>query len=229
MTQDQPPDARGPGRAPVRLLAALAGAGLLGFLILKLWSEVAEGETNALDRAVLLALRVPGHSDAPIGPAWLPEVMINVSSMGSAVVLGFLIAAATGFLIIKGAARAALTLVSATGSGAIAVALLKTAFARPRPELVAHLVQAQSMSFPSGHAANSALVYLTIAALLTNVERDARARLYIIAVAIAMTLAIGLSRLYLGVHWPSDVAAGWALGAGWAALWRVASSRFLEG
>jgi undecaprenyl-diphosphatase len=83
------------------------------------------------------------------------------------------------------------------------------------------------MSFPSGHAANSALVYLTIAALLTSIERDARARAYIVVTAIALTLCIGLSRLYLGVHWPSDVAAGWALGAGWAVLWRIASARFI--
>ncbi len=227
-----PPRARNSAQAmalPLKLLAGLGIVGILSFLFLKIWSEVAEGDARAIDAAILLALRVPGHPNIPIGPVWLKQGMIELSGLGGFTFLSLLIVTACGYLLIKGARARALLLATATLSGGGAVLALKGLFGRPRPDLVDHLVPAQFMSFPSGHAANAAIVYLTIAALAIDVESSLRARTYILSVAMALTILIGLSRLYLGVHWPSDVAAGWALGAAWALSWRLAASRLRSG
>ena len=208
-------------RTPLLMLVGLATGATLLFLTLKLGSEILEGEGTGLDRALMLALRVPGHPEMPIGPAWLRRAMLGITNFGGGIQLTALVAFAAGLLIIRGARRIALLLVLATSSGGILVALLKSQFARPRPALVDHLVQVQSASFPSGHAANSAMVFLTLGALLMRVETTHAERLYTFSVAIVLTIAVGISRVYLGVHWPSDVAGGWMLGAGWALLWWI--------
>ncbi len=107
-------------------------------------------------------------------------------------------------------------------SGTIVSQLLKIGFARPRPDLVPYGTEVFTASFPSGHAMMSAVVYLTLGALLARTESRRRVKSYVMAIAAVLTLLVGLSRIYLGVHWPSDVVAGWALGAGWAAFaWLV--------
>lgn len=218
---EKPVPAARQDRTPLTLLSGIALAALLLLLVLKLGSELLEGEGTALDRAILLALRVPGHPGTPIGPLWLRLSMLDITSLGSGTLLTLFILVAAGLLMVRRAFRTALILVLATASGGTLVALLKDRFARPRPALVDHLVQVHSASFPSGHAANSALVFLTIAALVARVETRRRERLYTIAAALLLTMLVGFSRVYLGVHWPSDVLAGWMLGAGWAALWWV--------
>jgi undecaprenyl-diphosphatase len=101
--------------------------------------------------------------------------------------------------------------------------ILKLGTDRPRPDLVAHLVEVHTASFPSGHAMLSAVVYLTLGGLLSRVERPWRIKIHLLSVAVILTLLIGVSRVYLGVHWPTDVLAGWCAGATWAMLcWRVA-------
>jgi undecaprenyl-diphosphatase len=105
--------------------------------------------------------------------------------------------------------------------------LLKLVYSRPRPALVPHLVEVTSSSFPSGHATDSALVYLTLAALLAGTVPERSLRIYLIGVAILLTLLIGVSRVYLGVHWPSDVVAGWTFGAAWALGWSLLYSRIV--
>jgi undecaprenyl-diphosphatase len=192
----------------------------------KLWSEIAEGETHALDSALLLALRVNGRPDQPIGPAWLPGVMVTLTDLGGGLVLGMVLIIACGYLLTKGARISALLLLASTLSGALIVVLLKGVFDRARPDIVEHLVPAQLMSFPSGHAANSALVYLTIGVIVSDMEKNAGTRVYVMAVAILLTLAIGASRVYLGIHWPSDVIGGWFFGAAWALACRIAASRW---
>lgn len=212
-------------RSPLALLAGLGVVAVLFFLCLKIWSEVTEGDARGFDQKILLSLRLAGHPDVPIGPAWLTQSMIDISGLGGGTLLTLLIVAACGYLVIKGGPTRALVLATATISGSAVLFLLKNAFGRPRPEFVDHLVSVQSMSFPSGHAANSALVYLTIAALASDVEPSFLVRIYIMTVAIVLTVLIGFSRLYLGVHWPSDVVAGWALGAGWALAWQLVATR----
>jgi undecaprenyl-diphosphatase len=100
--------------------------------------------------------------------------------------------------------------------------LLKAVFGRPRPSVIPHLVEVQSLSFPSGHAMMSAVVYLTLAALLAQLSAQWAQRVYILAVGLLLTLLVGLSRVYLGVHYPTDVLAGWSAGLAWAILcWLV--------
>jgi undecaprenyl-diphosphatase len=112
-------------------------------------------------------------------------------------------------------------LISVAGGAGLS-SLLKLGFERPRPDLVAHLVEVQTLSFPSGHAMVSAVIYLTLGALLAQVHGSIRLKIYILSVAVILTLLIGISRVYLGVHWPTDVLAGWAAGAAWAIMsWAV--------
>ncbi len=216
----------GGGSYHTRLLAGLAAIAAACFAFLKIWSGVAEADSRTLDSSILLSMRVTGHPDLPIGPPWLHAAMFDISSLGSGMVLNLLILATCGFLLVKGKLKRALWLAAAAITGSIAVTLLKHGFGRPRPELIDHLVATQTLSFPSGHAANSALIYLTIAALAGDHETSRPARIYLLAVAITLTLLIGLSRVYLGVHWPSDVLAGWTFGAAWALAWRLAAARF---
>jgi len=192
----------------------LAGAALLAFF--KLASEVVEGDTMAFDRAILLAFRSAADPAVPIGPRWLAEAMIDLTAFGSLPVLLLVTAAAIGYLLLARQVRTALFVLAATGGGLALGALLKLAYGRPRPALVPHLVDVASASFPSGHATDSAIVYLTLAALIARGAPERALRLYILGVAILLSLLIGVSRVYLGVHWPSDVVAGWTIGAAWA-------------
>jgi undecaprenyl-diphosphatase len=100
---------------------------------------------------------------------------------------------------------------------------LKNWFERPRPDIIVHELYRSTASFPSGHATMSALVYLTLAALVVRVIRDRRLKASVLAVAVLLTGLVGVTRVYLGFHWPSDVLAGWALGAAWAlGFWTMA-------
>ncbi|MBL6455087.1 phosphatase PAP2 family protein [Belnapia sp. T6] len=192
--------------------AALAACilGLLGFALL------VAGRGHRLDEAVLMALRQPGDPKQPIGPAWLALTLRDVTALGGIPVLALLTAIALGFLLVARQGRAAALLLLALPGGLVLNTLLKRGFDRPRPDLVAHLVQVESSSFPSGHAMLSAIGYLTLGALLAGAAAPRRQRGYILGVAVALTLLIGASRVYLGVHWPSDVLAGWCLGTAWA-------------
>ena len=186
----------------------LAGFGVLA-------DEVVEGSTLAFDRAVLLALRVPGNPADPIGPSWLEEGARDITALGSVAVLTLLVAVIAGHLMLVGKARTGWFLVGSAMGGTIISTALKNIFDRPRPDLTG-IVRVYTASFPSGHATASAVVYLTIGALLAaSVTRRSHKAFYL-GVAIFLTLIVGLSRMYLGVHYPSDVLAGWLIGAGWA-------------
>lgn len=205
-------------------LFALLAAAAITTAIVELASEVQEGDTHAIDRAVLLALRTAGDPSEPIGPAWFQGVVMDITALGGTSVLTLTTLAAVGYLVAARKGATALYLSSAVIGGALLTSGLKIGFGRPRPELVAHLVEVQSASFPSGHAANSAITFLTIGVLLARAEADWRLKLYLVGVAMGMTFLVGCSRVYLGVHWPSDVLAGWSVGAAWALLcWGVAS------
>lgn len=197
------------------LLAFLALAAL-SLVFLKLASEMAEGETLGFDRAIMQWMR-----DHAGGPA-MRTTMLDITALGGTAVLTLVTVAVTGFLIVvRKAATAGFVAASVTG-GALLSFALKLVFSRPRPDLVEHLVYVDTSSFPSGHAANSAVVYLTLGMLLASTQERHAPRIYLISVAILLTLAIGVSRVYLGVHWPSDVIAGWCAGAAWAGLCGIA-------
>lgn len=212
---------------PIRQLAWFASAFAILFFLLSFGAEPISGDPTAFDRALLLALRDPDDPGVPVGPFWLRKAMAEITSLGSGTLLALIVAIAAGALILRREARAALLLAAATASGGFVVTLLKQHFAYPRPGLVAHLVQVQSASFPSAHAANSAIAYLTLGVLLARTETAGAARRYIFAVAVLLTILVGVSRVYLGVHWPSDVAAGWMVGAGWALLWSTLATAII--
>jgi undecaprenyl-diphosphatase len=199
----------------------LIGAGFALFLLGLVWfgHELVEGDGASIDRAIMLAMRVPGHPLQPIGPEWLPSAVRDVTALGSTTVLTFIVLVAAIFLGLAGRLRTALLVVGASLIGSVVVETIRAFIARPRPTLTGQLMEVNSHSFPSGHAAISAIVYLTLATLLFPVLPDRRIRAFALIVALVLTTAVGLSRLYLGVHWPSDVLAGWAFGGAWAMLW----------
>ncbi len=193
------------------------------FTFFSIADEVMEGETHALDEALLLALRTPGDPADPIGPSWLESAVKDITALGSFAVLTIVTLAVIGYLLFTGKRRTALLVAVSIVGGAIMSTLLKNVFARPRPDLVAHLTDIHTLSFPSGHAMLSAVTYLTLGALLARIETDPRTKTYLLSVAVVVTLLVGLSRIYLGVHYPTDVLAGWCAGAAWAILcWLVA-------
>ena len=215
-------------------LAAIVAALGSFALFAKVTEDVLAGESRAFDTILLLALRTPGNPADPLGPPWFEDMMRDFTAMGSAGVLVLMIAIVVGFLLIVRKRQAALMVLVAMLSGTLLSTVLKIGFSRPRPELVPHATAVHTASFPSGHAMLSALVYLTLGVLLARTQSGPRVKAYIMLVSLALTLLVGISRVYLGVHWPTDVIAGWSLGAGWALLCWLAmlylqSRNYIEG
>jgi len=207
---------------PILLLVLFAG-GIWTFV--KLASEVSEGETRRIDTGLLLALREPGDPNDPVGPLWLEEMGRDFTAMGGVGVLTLLTFAVCGFLILDGKRRAAVLVLIAILGALLLSSLLKHGFQRPRPDLVPHDSYVYTSSFPSGHSMMSAATYLTLAALLARVQSQRRLKVFLIGIAVALTLIVGISRVYLGVHWPSDVLAGWTAGGAWASFCSLLASR----
>ena len=201
----------------------LAVAALLsGFVALA--GEVLEGDTQALDRLLLLSLRNPADLADPIGPSWVEEMARDITALGSMTVLILIALAAVGFLLLLEKRGAPLFLMASVGGGILLSTLLKLGIDRARPDLVPHGQTVYTASFPSGHSMLSAVVYLTLGALLARFVPRRRLKAYVLVIAILLTLMVGMSRVYLGVHWPTDVLAGWTAGAAWALLcWLVAA------
>lgn len=199
------------------LLLALLALGLALWGFLHIAEEMGEGETRAFDTSILLAMRT-GDSHDPIGPPWLEFAARDISALGGFTVLTLLTALSGGFLLITKKYADALVLLAAVLGATALSESLKLGYARPRPDLVAHAVETLGSSFPSGHATLSAATYLTIGALLAHAQERRRVKTYIHVTAIALALLIGVSRVYLGVHWPTDVLAGWCVGAAWSIL-----------
>jgi undecaprenyl-diphosphatase len=202
------------------LVAALAG-GLFAFI--EIADAVREEETRALDEAILLAMRRPGDPSDPIGPPWIEEVGRDLTSLGGVAIIGLVTAAVAATLWLVGQRRSAALLVFAVVSGALLSFALKRGFDRPRPTLVPHETTVYTASFPSGHSMLSAVAYLTLGALVARVLPRKRLKAFVLGWALLFTGLAGVSRVYLGVHWPTDVLAGWAIGASWAvACWLAA-------
>lgn len=200
------------------LLTLLGGAGLvLAFALLA--GEVREGATLSFDNAVLEALRSP---TGPVGPPWLAEAVRDVTALGSFAFLGLLLAIVVGYLLLVRKRGMALLMLVAVLGGTVMSSLLKIGFDRPRPDITGS-VRVFTASFPSGHATLSAVTFLTIGVLLARLTQEPRERAYFLVLAVLLTVIVGLSRLYLGVHYASDVLAGWCAGSAWAILcWSVA-------
>lgn len=215
--------ARRPHRVDSLILAAFLLASLAAMAAALILSHLALGDMFAFDKWLILALRSPADAAMPAGPGWLTKTMVDVTALGGRPVLTMVTVIAAGYMLVTRKAATAGFLIVATSIGVAAGILLKLLFARARPDIVEHLVSVESASFPSAHALNSAVTYLTLGALLARGETQRSVQVYMLAVAILLTLLVGFSRVYLGVHWPSDVFAGWAAGAAWALLcWAAA-------
>lgn len=211
-------------RLEVRALLILAAAGAALWAFLAVADEVREGGTLALDRQILLAFRTPGHPEDPIGPRVFEEAMRDVTALGGFTVLTLLTVLSVAALLFYGKRRQALVLGATILLAELSADLTKMLVGRDRPELVPHGSYVYSHSFPSGHSTISAAAWFTLAAVIASIEPKRRAKAFVFTVAALVVVAIGLSRIYLGVHWPSDVLAGWTLGAAWALAARVALS-----
>lgn len=202
------------------LLAGMITAASL-FVFIEIADEVNEGETQSLDERVIIALREPHDLADPIGPRWFEEGVRDISALGSHVVLTLFVVFVLIFLVLIRRYKASLFVLGAAVSGALASHYLKLFFSRPRPDIVSHGANVLSYSFPSGHSMLSAVVYLTLGALLTELVTRKRLKSYFLLVGLFLSFLVGLSRIYLGVHYPSDVMAGWCAGLFWAALFTI--------
>jgi len=195
------------------LVIGFSGA-LWGFF--NVASEVNEGDTAALDRGILLALRNPTDPSDPIGSRSFEEAMRDVTGLGGFTVVTLVTLVALLAFLMHGRRRHALVLAGTVLLAELSSDLAKTFYARPRPDLVPHGSYVYSASFPSGHSTMAAATYLTLAVLIASLEPNRGTKAMVFLLAAALVVAIGFSRVYLGVHWPSDVLAGWCLGAAWA-------------
>jgi undecaprenyl-diphosphatase len=207
------------------LLVGLAGCILL-FAFLALAGEVMEGETLAFDRTILLAFRQTADPSQPVGPPWVADALLDLTALGGPTVLGLVVLSIVGFLLLQARYRTALVICLTAGSGEAVSAAMKHVFHRARPTIVPHLRQAFSSSFPSGHAMQSAIIYLTLGAMLMRIAERRLTKIYCCAMAMCLTFLVGLSRVYLGVHYPTDVLGGWIVGLFWASICWLAEQRF---
>jgi len=199
------------------------GACVLLFVFVALAGEVTEGDTLAFDTRILQALRDPADPSQPRGPAWIENVLLDLTALGGSTVLVLVVAAVVGFLLLQTRYRSALFVAVTAASGELLNAAMKYVFNRPRPSIVPQLRAVFSTSFPSGHAMESAIVYLTLGAILMRAADNRLTKLYILGIAMLLTALVGISRVYLGVHYPTDVIGGWIIGFVWASIcWLVA-------
>jgi len=213
---------RGVGHELPALILLLLVIGLV-WIFIELADEVIEGETLPIDEVLILAMRNPQDLSDPVGERWVEEIGRDFTALGGTGVLTFITFVVVGYLLLHRRYRIMTLVVIAVSGGMLLSLLVKGGFDRPRPELVPHGSHVYTSSFPSGHSMMSAVVYLTLGALLARIHPKRRTKAYIITIAVITTLAVGVSRVYMGVHWPSDVLGGWTLGAAWALLcWLVA-------
>jgi undecaprenyl-diphosphatase len=200
-------------------------AGVWGFV--KLSGEVREGETAAFDARILRAFRQPQDPNLLIGPKWVQTVVRDVTSLGGVVVLVLAVSAVCGFLLLTRRYHMMWLVLAATVGATTINSTIKHVVGRERPKVVPQLTDVSSESFPSGHSAMSAAVYLTLGGLLAQTVSERRVKLYLLALGMLATGLVGVSRVMLGVHHPTDVLGGWMMGLVWAlCCWLVA--RYLQ-
>ncbi|MFW8589387.1 phosphatase PAP2 family protein [Glaciecola sp. 2405UD65-10] len=188
------------------------------FAFINLAALVMAESTLAIDTRLLLLFREQNDLSDPLGPKWVEEMMRDITALGGVGMLVIVTLVVTIFLLIIKKPKAALLVLIGIATGMLVSFSLKYGYSRPRPDLVPHGSYVYTSSFPSGHAMMSSLVYFTIAGLLAQQNTQQRIRIFMFTLATFITLAIGVSRVYLGVHYPSDVIAGWIVGTSWAML-----------
>jgi undecaprenyl-diphosphatase len=188
------------------------------WLLVKNVPKIYKGRLEAIDNHLLRALRRPENLAVPIGPKWMSQAAKDVTALGSGTNLTIATGILAGFLCLNRRFRATGFLLGSLGSGLLLCQSLKGFFARRRPEVVPHLVHFDPASFPSGHSMGAALVYLTSGSIVSRQVTGSLAKTYFLSMAVVLALVVGVSRVYLGVHYPSDVLAGWAAGSLWSSV-----------
>jgi undecaprenyl-diphosphatase len=193
----------------------------------KITGEMLEGDTQRFDERLIASLRRPNQPEVTIGPQWVMAAAQDITALGGRTVLGVVLVLVLGYLALDRKYAELCFVAGAAGGGALLMTVMKDFIARERPHIVPHLVSVASPSFPSGHSMLAAVVYLTLGALLARFAARRRLRTYFLSVALLLTFLVGSSRVYLGVHYPTDVLSGWAAGLAWAlTCWLVA--RYLQ-
>jgi undecaprenyl-diphosphatase len=218
------------GRREAWLLVAALAAVLAVWGFVELADEVIEGSTGRLDDRLLQLMRRPDDPTRPIGPGWLADAARDLTALGSAPVLALVVLATLGYFAFERKGPEMALLVAAVGGGTLLSMLLKELVDRGRPEVVSRLAPVVTSSFPSGHSMLAAVVYLTLGVLLARVAARRRVKTYVLGLGLLHALLVGVTRVYLGVHYPTDVLAGWSAGLAWGLLcWVVARLLQLRG
>ncbi|MDB4960744.1 MAG: hypothetical protein JWP01_743 [Myxococcales bacterium] len=196
------------------LMAALSAIGILVTAFIKLAGEVSEQETDAFDRAILMFFR--NSPTDPVGSPSIEAAVMHISALGSVAVTTLIVVLVIGFCFLAGHWRYGLLVFACSVGTGIIMSLLKGFYGRERPDYVTHLDPPGGLSFPSGHSMISAALYMTLAALVARTMERRRLKIFVIGTGAFLTVLIGVSRMYLGVHYPTDVIAGWTAGGTWA-------------
>jgi undecaprenyl-diphosphatase len=196
-------------------------AGTLGFVVLA--DVVGEGWTTSLDEHILKALRRPDNLKVPVGLS--VDTILDMTALGGVTVMSLLTGSVVVYLLLCRRYSALALVIAAAGGGLLLSLVFKSHFDRPRPEVVPHLREVHLSSFPSGHSMNSAIIYLTLGSLLARLTPRRVLKIYFICLALLLTFLVGVSRVYAGEHYPTDVLAGWTAGLVWAVFcWLVAQA-----
>lgn len=197
------------------------------FVFIKVTEEMLEGDTRGFDEWLLRTLRDPGQPEIPIGPRWLIGAAQEMTVLGGETVLTVLLILVLGYLALDRKYGAMGLVAVAAGGGGLLSTAMKNFIGRGRPDIVPHLVFVASPSFPSGHSMLAAVIYLTLGALLARFAARRRIKAYFLSAALLLAFLVGSTRVYLGVHYPTDVLSGWVAGLAWAlGCWLVA--RYLQ-
>ena len=208
-------------RTEFAALGALAVLGLGVATFIEVADDMRETDGQAFDAAVLHWLQPTAGE--PRGPWWLGEAAGDITALGGISVLTLFAVVALAFLLIQRKRLSALLLALGLAGGVALSEGLKSLFERQRPPAAYQAVETLNASFPSGHALLSTVFYLSLGVMLTRAFPRKRLKAFVLGVAGLLAILVGLTRVYLGAHWASDVLAGWSVGAAWAmALWLLA-------
>jgi undecaprenyl-diphosphatase len=210
--------------ADLRLQAELFGVGLLVMFFVWLGDEMIEGDTHAIDNAILMAFR--NTPDDPIGSYKVEAAVMHISALGSGVIAALIVTIVAAYLILARRFRYALTVIAVGLGTGLVMSVLKPLYDRERPTVVTHIDPPGGLSFPSGHSMISAALYLTLGMMIARSLEHRRLRVFAVGTGAFLAFLIGFSRVYLGVHYPSDVVAGWTVGGAWALLVGITTRRF---